>query len=90
MVSHRCQSFITRVRLLMLWVNIMSKSQANDDDRLLHCHRLHAGVYARVANKLKISAGYVSLVAAGKRQSEKVKRAIVSELKRIERLRNGL
>jgi len=66
----------------------MANSQRSDD-RLLHCHRLHLGLYARVAEDLDLAPSYVSLVAAGERQSERIKQAIVSELRRIDRLRNG-
>ena len=66
----------------------MANSQRSDD-RLLDCHRLHLGLYARVAEELDLAPSYISLVAAGKRQSERVTRAIVAELKRIDRIRNG-
>jgi hypothetical protein len=57
------------------------------DDRLLHCHKLHLGLYARVAKNVDASATYISLVAAGKRRSERIKKAIMAELKRIEGIR---
>jgi transcriptional regulator with XRE-family HTH domain len=52
---------------------------------LLKAHRLHMGVYARVAKKLGMSASYVSRVANGKRKSEKIMRALLAELVAIER-----
>jgi hypothetical protein len=52
---------------------------------LLKAHRLHMGVYARVARKLGIDGSYVSRVANGERKSEKVMRAILAELVSIER-----
>jgi hypothetical protein len=55
---------------------------------LLRCHRLHLGLYARVAKNLETTSGYISLVAAGKRQSERIRHAILSELRRIERIKN--
>jgi hypothetical protein len=64
----------------------MSNSQ--HENRLLHRHRLHLGLYARVAKELNTSPSYVSLVAAGKRPSDKILRAIIVELKRIDKIRN--
>ena len=58
-----------------------------DTTFLLSWHKLHEGVYARVARKLQVDASYVSRVARGERQSDKVHRALISELRRIERLR---
>jgi hypothetical protein len=57
------------------------------DDALLAWHLLHRGVYARVARKLRIDASYVSRVAAGDRESPRIRKALVSELERIHRLR---
>jgi hypothetical protein len=54
---------------------------------LLAWHRQHEGIYARVARSLGVDASYVSRVASGQRQSEKIERALVSELERIQRLR---
>ena len=53
-------------------------------EELLRRHRLHEGLYARVAKKLKVDASYVSRVAEGERQSEKILTGIVEELRRIE------
>lgn len=53
------------------------------DEKLLEIHRLHLGLYARVADSLGLSPSYVSLVASGGRQSEKVRRALVKELTKI-------
>ena len=58
-----------------------------DGNILLSWHKLHEGVYARVARKLRVDASYVSRVARGERQSDKVRRALISELQRIDRLR---
>jgi hypothetical protein len=66
----------------------MSNLQLNDD-RLLRRHRLHVGLYARVAKNLNLTSSYVSLVAAGKRHNDRIKRAIVSELRRIDQIRNS-
>jgi transcriptional regulator with XRE-family HTH domain len=59
-----------------------SKSKTNGN-HLLHIHKLHLGLYARVAGKLGISPSYVSLVANGVRSSEKVHEAILKEIARI-------
>lgn len=64
-----------------------SKHAGEDQSRyLLRKHRLHAGVYARVARKLGVHESYVSRVARGERSSDRILAAIVSELRRIERL----
>lgn len=57
-----------------------------NDESLLRLHQLHTGVYARIANKLNVDPSYVSRVASGERQSDKVKKALVAELDRIERV----
>jgi transcriptional regulator with XRE-family HTH domain len=59
------------------------KSQRSNGNHLLHIHKLHLGLYARVAGKLGISPSYVSLVANGVRSSEKVHDAILKEIARI-------
>lgn len=51
---------------------------------LLLKHNMHLGVYARVARKLRIDASYVSRVARGERQSNKIMRAVLLELFKIE------
>jgi hypothetical protein len=53
----------------------------------LEWHKLHLGLYARVAKRLRVNPSYVSRVADGKRKSEDVKEALLSELNRINRLR---
>ena len=58
-----------------------------DNKALLAWHRQHEGIYARVARTLGVDASYVSRVANGQRQSDKIERALVSELERIQRLR---
>ena len=54
-------------------------------ERLLHLHKLHLGLYARVADQLGVSPSYVSLVANGIRRSDKVRTAVVDEISRIHR-----
>jgi hypothetical protein len=60
-------------------------SDTKHDNALLKAHRLHAGVYRRVADKLGVDPSYVSRVAAGKRKEEKIRRAVVDELRKIQR-----
>ena len=66
----------------------MPRSKRADQDKsqsLLRKHRLHAGLYARVAKMLGVDVSYVSRVANGKRTSERIMSAILEELRRIER-----
>jgi hypothetical protein len=59
----------------------------NKKRALLKWHKLHTGVYDRVARKLKVHPSYVSKVIAGMRTSDKIERAVVEELDRIKNLR---
>jgi transcriptional regulator with XRE-family HTH domain len=52
--------------------------------RLLRKHRLHEGVYLRVAKRLGVDPSYVSKVASGKIASLEIRRALAEELQRIE------
>jgi len=61
-------------------------SKAEYDEALLKAHRLHAGVYRRVAEKLGIDESYVSRVAAGQREASEIRRALLDELEEIQRL----
>jgi DNA-binding transcriptional regulator YdaS (Cro superfamily) len=63
------------------------KALLTHDKALLTWHRLYAGVYARVARDLGVDPSYVSRVARGRRQSESIERALISELNRIDKLR---
>lgn len=56
-----------------------------DPRELLKRHRLHVGLYDRVARKVGVHASYVSRVAHGERTSERIFNALVEELRRIER-----
>jgi hypothetical protein len=47
---------------------------------------LHLGLYRRVTNKLEIDPSYVSRVATGKRKNLKVRRALLDELRKLQRL----
>jgi len=60
-----------------------------DGEAQLKWHRLHLGLYARVAKKLQVNPSYVSRVARGKRQSDDVKKALLQELSRITQMRPG-
>lgn len=59
-----------------------SKS-AQNGDHLLRIHKLHLGLYARVATELGVSPSYVSLVANGIRRSEKIHRMLLQEIAKI-------
>jgi len=54
--------------------------------RSIHLARvgLYRGVQARVAKKLKVSAGFVSRVARGEKKSSRVMRALEQEANAIE------
>lgn len=60
-------------------------SKTDYDEALLKAHRLRAGLYRRVGNKLGFDASYVSRVATGKRKESKIRRAILDELRKIQR-----
>jgi transcriptional regulator with XRE-family HTH domain len=59
------------------------QSGTKHDGALLKAHRLHAGVYRRVATKLGVDPSYVSRVAAGEREEPEIRRAILDELRKI-------
>jgi transcriptional regulator with XRE-family HTH domain len=63
-------------------------SDTEHDKALLKAHRLHAGVYRRVADKLGVDPSYVSRVAAGKRKGPDIQRAILDDLRKIQHLSN--
>jgi hypothetical protein len=63
--------------------------QTKNDEALLKAHRLHAGVYRRVADKLGLDASYVSRVAIGRRDAPKIRCAVLDELRRIQRISNS-
>jgi hypothetical protein len=50
-------------------------SGTKHDNALLKAHRLHAGIYRRVATKLGVDPSYVSRVAAGEREEPEIRRA---------------
>jgi transcriptional regulator with XRE-family HTH domain len=53
----------------------------------LEWSRLFRGLYGRVAKRVGVDASYVSRVARGERHSEKIERALNTELARIEKRR---
>jgi hypothetical protein len=55
----------------------------DEAEELIRLHRLHIGVYNRVAEKLGVHASYVSRVAKGVRSSEAILQALVEELSSI-------
>ena len=61
-------------------------SKAEYEDALLKTHRLHVGVYRRVADKLGVDHSYVRRVATGKRKVSEIRRALLDELHKIQRL----
>jgi transcriptional regulator with XRE-family HTH domain len=60
-------------------------SKTKYDEALLRAHGLHVGLYRRVADKLGVDASYVSRVATGKRKGSKIRRALLDELRKIQR-----
>jgi hypothetical protein len=56
------------------------------DEAIIKRHMLHLGLYRRVANKLEVDPSYVSRVATGKRKNLKVRRALMDELRKLQRL----
>jgi len=64
----------------------LRNSLETDGKSLLAWHRLHTGVYVRVAKALNVDPSYVSRVAGGKRRSRDIERALIAELKRIHKL----
>ena len=70
---------------------LMKKISRPDTERiLLLCHKRHLGVYQRVAKDLGVDPSYVSRVANGARNSEKIKRALLGELVRIQSLQRSV
>jgi hypothetical protein len=49
-------------------------------------HSLYRGIYSRVAQQLGVDRSYVSRVANGQRRSLKIEKALLKEIKRIEKL----
>lgn len=58
-----------------------SARSIEEADGLFEAHRLHLGLYKRVADRLGLDASYVSKVASGTRQSEPVRLLLLKQLK---------
>ena len=56
------------------------------EEALLEWHRLHVGVYRRIAQSLGVDPSYVSRVANGKRNAPEIKTALLGELARIRKV----
>ena len=63
--------------------NSKHSKSAQNGNHLLRIHKLHLGLYARVATDLGVSPSYVSLVANGVRRSEKIERVLIQEIAKI-------
>jgi transcriptional regulator with XRE-family HTH domain len=63
--------------------NSRNSKKHPDAERLLKVHKLHLGLYARVAEDLGVSPSYVSLVANGMRRSERIRRVLVQEIAKV-------
>lgn len=63
---------------------MLSKVEYNK--ALLKAHRHHAGVYRRVAEQLDVDPSYLSRVATGIRKAATVRRALLDEPHKIQRL----
>jgi predicted transcriptional regulator len=70
---------------------LRSKAAADDlpPKALLKWHRMHHGIYARVARRLEVDPSFVSRVANGERNSNSIETALVSEIVRIHRMWPG-
>ena len=57
---------------------------------LLKLHRLHEGLYARIARSTGVDASYVSRVARGERRTPKISTALLADLASIEKQRKQI
>ena len=57
--------------------------------KLMKWHHGHIGLYHKVAKKMGLSPSYVSLVANGARQNEKITQTLANELERLVRATPG-
>jgi coenzyme F420-reducing hydrogenase delta subunit len=53
----------------------------------LRWHRRFDGLYARIAKHLGVDPSFVSKVASGTRNSDKITQALETEMKRLEKLK---
>jgi len=63
----------------------MNRDKSNGITQFTHMAALYRGIYSRVADRLGVDPSYVSRVARGERESEKVRAALDSELAQIAR-----
>ena len=54
-----------------------------DEEHLLRIHKLHLGLYARVADDMGVSPSYVSLVANGMRRSDRIRQVLAQHIAKI-------
>jgi hypothetical protein len=59
------------------------RTLGSNDERLLQLHQRHLGLYARVGKTLRCSPSYVSRVASGQRNNDKVTAQLLSELRKM-------
>jgi predicted XRE-type DNA-binding protein len=59
--------------------------KTNTDNILLARHSLYRGLQARVAARLGVNKSVVSRVAAGRKRSKRIEKALLSEARKIER-----
>jgi len=68
-------------------INTKKPKHRLNEEHLLRIHKLHLGLYARVADDLGVSPSYVSLVANGMRRSDRIRKMLVQQIAKIH---NGL
>ena len=64
-------------------VHSRSTQQGSDKEErvtLLNFHKQYIGLYPRIAKRLGVDASYINRVANGEHQSERLRRALLSEL----------
>jgi transcriptional regulator with XRE-family HTH domain len=64
-------------------INSKKTKRKLNEEHLLRIHKLHLGLYARVAEDLGVSPSYVSLVANGMRSSDRIRQVLVQQIARI-------
>jgi hypothetical protein len=64
-------------------INSKKPKRKLNEEHLLRIHKLHLGLYARVAEDLGVSPSYVSLVANGMRSSDRIRQVLVQQIARI-------
>jgi hypothetical protein len=64
-------------------INSKKPKRKLNEEHFLRIHKLHLGLYARVAEDLGVSPSYVSLVANGMRSSDRIRQVLVQQIARI-------